>query len=52
MVIENKHGNGFMDWQLHWVGSTYYKQGPEGNDVHKTNVPNVRVEFRHEVRFL
>lgn len=35
--------------KLHWVGSTYYKQGPEGNDVHKTNVPNVRVEFRHEV---
>ncbi|KAI5076446.1 hypothetical protein GOP47_0009040 [Adiantum capillus-veneris] len=35
--------------KLHWIGTNYYKQGPEGNDVHKTNVPNMRVEFRHEV---
>ena len=33
----------------HWLGSNYYKKGPNGNDVHKTNVPNMRVEFRHEV---
>lgn len=33
----------------HWVGKNYYKRGPEGNDVHKTNVPHMRVEFRHEV---
>ncbi|MCO5609499.1 hypothetical protein L7F22_063727 [Adiantum nelumboides] len=35
--------------KLHWIGTNYYYQGPEGNDVHKTNVPNMRVEFRHEV---
>ncbi|KAL6003363.1 hypothetical protein ACLOJK_023586 [Asimina triloba] len=26
--------------------SSYYKRGPEGNDIHKTNVPHIRVEFR------
>ncbi|XP_049934921.1 probable AMP deaminase isoform X2 [Nymphaea colorata] len=33
----------------HWLGRRYYKMGTEGNDVHKTNVPQVRVEFRHEM---
>ncbi|CAN6439295.1 unnamed protein product [Victoria cruziana] len=33
----------------HWLGRRYYKKGPEGNDVHKTNVPHVRVQFRHEM---
>lgn len=33
----------------HWVGRKYYIRGPEGNDIHKTNVPHMRVEFRHEV---
>lgn len=35
--------------QSHWVGKNYYKRGAEGNDIHKTNVPHMRVEFRHEV---
>ncbi|KAG1371559.1 putative AMP deaminase-like [Cocos nucifera] len=30
----------------HWIGRSYYKRGPDGNDVHKTNVPHIRVEFR------
>lgn len=33
----------------HWLGKNYYKRGPEGNDIHKTNVPHMRVEFRHQV---
>lgn len=33
----------------HWVGSSYFIRGPEGNDIHRTNVPHLRVEFRHEV---
>lgn len=33
----------------HWIGNNYHKRGPQGNDVHKTNVPHMRVEFRHEV---
>ncbi|KAL8509208.1 hypothetical protein ACS0TY_016404 [Phlomoides rotata] len=30
----------------HWVGKEYYKHGPDGNDIHKTNVPHIRLEFR------
>ncbi|XP_071738478.1 probable AMP deaminase [Rutidosis leptorrhynchoides] len=30
----------------HWIGQEYYKKGPEGNDIHKTNVPYIRLEFR------
>ncbi|CAA7398203.1 unnamed protein product [Spirodela intermedia] len=30
----------------HWLGKMYYKRGPDGNDVHKSNVPHIRVEFR------
>ncbi|KAJ4840242.1 hypothetical protein Tsubulata_033901 [Turnera subulata] len=32
----------------HWLGSKYYLRGPEGNDIHKSNVPNLRIAFRHE----
>lgn len=27
-------------------------RGPKGNDIHKTNVPNLRIEFRHEASFM
>lgn len=30
----------------HWVGKEYYRRGPDGNDIHKTNVPRIRLEFR------
>lgn len=29
-----------------WIGSTYRQRGPAGNDIHRTNVPNLRMEFR------
>ncbi|KAK2990787.1 hypothetical protein RJ640_012688 [Escallonia rubra] len=32
----------------HWLGGNYFKKGPEGNDIHKTNVPRLRIFFRHE----
>uniref|UniRef100_UPI00358DE4A0 AMP deaminase 2 n=1 Tax=Myxine glutinosa TaxID=7769 RepID=UPI00358DE4A0 len=32
----------------HWLGPHYQKEGPEGNDIRQTNVPNIRVAFRHE----
>jgi len=31
---------------MHWVHKHYWKPGPEGNDIHKTNVPNLRMRFR------
>ncbi|CAH9118113.1 unnamed protein product [Cuscuta epithymum] len=34
--------------KLHWLGNKYFKRGPEGNDIHKTNVPNMRISFRHD----
>ncbi|XP_021744886.1 AMP deaminase-like [Chenopodium quinoa] len=33
----------------HWIGERYFKRGPDGNDIHKTNVPHIRVEFRHMI---
>lgn len=30
----------------HWVASEYWRPGPEGNDIQKTNVPNLRMRFR------
>ncbi|THF95627.1 hypothetical protein TEA_015237 [Camellia sinensis var. sinensis] len=30
----------------HWIGKEYYKRGPDGNDIHRTNVPRIRLEFR------
>ncbi|GLT40015.1 hypothetical protein SLA2020_141750 [Shorea laevis] len=32
----------------HWLGNKCILRGPEGNDIHKTNVPNLRIAFRHE----
>ncbi len=31
---------------MHWVHRYYWKGGPEGNDIQKTNVPNLRMRFR------
>ncbi|XP_057513697.1 AMP deaminase-like [Actinidia eriantha] len=30
----------------HWIGKEYFKRGPDGNDIHRTNVPHIRLEFR------
>ncbi|XP_047093993.1 probable AMP deaminase isoform X1 [Lolium rigidum] len=32
--------------KTHWIGRNYYKRGPSGNDIHRTNVPTIRIEFR------
>jgi AMP deaminase len=34
--------------KMHWVHRHYWKMGPEGNDIQKTNVPNLRMRFRAE----
>ncbi|KAK4253294.1 hypothetical protein QN277_010617 [Acacia crassicarpa] len=33
----------------HWIGKEYYKRGPSGNDIQKTNVPHIRLEFRDTI---
>ena len=38
----------FSQVKQHWVGKNYQEDGPGGNDITKTNVPNIRVAYRHE----
>ncbi|XP_062166278.1 AMP deaminase [Alnus glutinosa] len=33
----------------HWIGKEYYRRGPNGNDIHRTNVPHIRLEFRDTI---
>ncbi|KAI0322399.1 AMP deaminase [Amylostereum chailletii] len=37
-----------MEIKRHWLGQTWYLPGAAGNDIHKTNVPNARLQYRHE----
>ncbi|KAI5295275.1 AMP deaminase [Ascosphaera acerosa] len=39
-----------MQLKHHWLGKQCHITGPEGNDVAKTNVPDIREQFRHETR--
>ncbi|XP_063307979.1 AMP deaminase 2 isoform X2 [Pelobates fuscus] len=32
----------------YWLGPNYLCEGPEGNDIRRTNVPDIRVGFRYE----
>ncbi|BDA45326.1 AMP deaminase 2 at C-terminar half [Coccomyxa sp. Obi] len=34
--------------KMHWVHQYYWLPGPQGNDIHKTNVPNLRMRFRYD----
>jgi len=32
----------------YWLGPNYTKDGVAGNDISRTNVPDIRVGYRHE----
>ncbi|XP_058815300.1 AMP deaminase 2 isoform X3 [Topomyia yanbarensis] len=32
----------------HWLGPNYTREGVAGNDITRTNMPDIRVAFRHE----
>ena len=32
----------------HWLGPNYTQEGVAGNDIARTNVPDIRVAYRHE----
>lgn len=32
----------------HWLGNDFHLPGPEGNNTSKTNVPDIRLRYRHE----
>ena len=33
---------------MHWLGPNYTRPGVSGNDVTRTNVPDIRIAYRHE----
>ncbi|TFK95642.1 AMP deaminase [Pterulicium gracile] len=37
-----------MEIKRHWLGHQWYLPGAQGNDINKTNVPNTRLQYRHE----
>lgn len=41
--------SGFEDCvKQHWLGVNFHEEGPAGNDITRSNVPNIRVAYRHE----
>ncbi|KAJ1137806.1 hypothetical protein NDU88_004202 [Pleurodeles waltl] len=32
----------------YWLGPNYWKEGAEGNDIRRTNVPDIRISYRFE----
>ena len=41
--------SGFPTWvKKHWLGTNFQKEGPQGNDVKRTNIPDIRVAFRYD----
>uniref|UniRef100_A0A8C5EMN7 AMP deaminase n=1 Tax=Gouania willdenowi TaxID=441366 RepID=A0A8C5EMN7_GOUWI len=34
--------------QNYWLGPSYSREGPESNDIRRTNVPDIRVAYRSE----
>ena len=34
-------------FKKHWIGANFEKPGPDGNDINRTNVPNIRIAYRH-----
>ncbi|XP_040193572.1 AMP deaminase 2 isoform X2 [Rana temporaria] len=35
-------------FKSYWLGPNYLREGPEGNDIRRTNVPDIRVGYRYE----
>lgn len=40
--------NSVFQEKVHFLGKDYLKEGPEGNDIRKTNVAQVRMAYRFE----
>ncbi|EJU03368.1 AMP deaminase [Dacryopinax primogenitus] len=37
-----------MQIKRHWLGHQWFLPGALGNDINKTNVPNIRLRYRHD----
>ena len=40
--------NANLQIKQYWLGPNYKRDGVAGNDVTRTNVPDIRVAYRHE----
>ena len=41
--------SGFPTWvKKHWLGTNFIKEDVQGNDVKRTNVPDIRVAYRYD----
>lgn len=36
------------EFKQHWIGANYLREGVEGNDIQRTNLPGIRVSYRYE----
>ena len=51
LAVNSVRQSGFSErLKRHWLGKEYRKGGAEGNEIYKTNVPNVRCRYRREAR--
>lgn len=37
-----------QEFKQYWLGPKYHAEGAVGNDIRRTNVPDIRVAYRHE----
>lgn len=37
-----------MQVKRHWLGSNWFLLGVAGNEIHKSNVPDLRIEYRYQ----
>ncbi|KAF9054848.1 AMP deaminase [Panaeolus papilionaceus] len=37
-----------MEIKRHWIGQDWYLPGAAGNDINKTNLPDIRLAYRHQ----
>ena len=49
-IQKGVHSNPIPYFQVkqHWHGPNYTREGVEGNDMTRTNVPDIRVSYRFE----
>jgi AMP deaminase len=36
------------EFKQHWIGPNYQREGVPGNEIKRTNLPNIRVSYRYE----
>lgn len=49
-LARNSVNQSGWEWQIkkHWLGKNFMQEGIDGNEIEKTNVPDIRVNYRSE----